>query len=96
MFRASLRPSSGGRTAFHCLWFSVLFIVVVILESRVVRSVHCDEDVTCNILVTVHVLEGHGGCSPVKCMMYHNCDVILQATRNSILYRRGVKHIITN
>ena len=21
MFRASLRPSSGGRTAFHCLWF---------------------------------------------------------------------------
>jgi hypothetical protein len=26
MFRASLRPSSGGRTAFHCLWFSVPFI----------------------------------------------------------------------
>ena len=24
MFRASLRPSSGGQTAFHCLWFSVL------------------------------------------------------------------------
>ena len=24
MFRASLRPSSGGQTALHCLWFSVL------------------------------------------------------------------------
>ena len=24
MFRASLRPSSGGQTAFHCLCFSVL------------------------------------------------------------------------
>jgi hypothetical protein len=47
MFRASLRPSSGGRTAFRCLWFSVLLIVVVMLESRVVRCVHCDEDVAC-------------------------------------------------
>jgi hypothetical protein len=46
MFRAYLRPLSGGRTAFHCQWFSVLFIVVVMLESRVVRCVqHCDEDV---------------------------------------------------
>ena len=24
MFRASLHLSSGGQTAFHCLWFSVL------------------------------------------------------------------------
>jgi len=24
MFRASLRPSSGGQTTFHFLWFSVL------------------------------------------------------------------------
>ena len=23
-FGASLRPSSGSQTAFHCLWFSVL------------------------------------------------------------------------
>jgi len=23
-FGASLRPSSGGQSAFHCLWFSVL------------------------------------------------------------------------
>jgi hypothetical protein len=53
MFRASLRPSSGGRTAFHCLWFSVKFIVVT-LESRVARCVHGDEDVAWNILVTVH------------------------------------------
>jgi hypothetical protein len=34
MFRASLRPSSGGRTAFPCLWFSVLVVAVVMLESR--------------------------------------------------------------
>jgi hypothetical protein len=27
MFRASLRPSSGCQTAFHCLWFSVLVTV---------------------------------------------------------------------
>jgi hypothetical protein len=45
MFRASLRPSSGGRIAFHCLCFSVLFIVVVMLLSRVAKCVHCDEDV---------------------------------------------------
>jgi hypothetical protein len=43
MFQAYLRPSSGGRTAFYCLWFPV--IVVMVLESRVVRCVHCDEDV---------------------------------------------------
>jgi len=24
MFRAYLRPSSGGQTALHCLWLSVL------------------------------------------------------------------------
>jgi hypothetical protein len=30
---------------FYCLWFSVLFIVVVMLESRVVRCVYCDEGV---------------------------------------------------
>ena len=24
MFQASLCPSSGGQTEFHCLWFSVL------------------------------------------------------------------------
>jgi hypothetical protein len=40
MFRAFLRPSSGGRNAFHCLWFSVLFIVVM-LASLVARcTVH--------------------------------------------------------
>jgi hypothetical protein len=38
-------PIVRSRTAFHCLWFSVLFIVFVMLESRVVRCVHCDEDV---------------------------------------------------
>jgi hypothetical protein len=43
MFRAYLRPSSEGRIAFYCLWFPV--IVVMMLESRVVRCVHCDEDV---------------------------------------------------
>jgi hypothetical protein len=43
MFRAYLRPSSGGRTALYGLWFPV--IVVMMLESRIVRCVHCDEDV---------------------------------------------------
>jgi hypothetical protein len=52
MFRVYLRPSSGGRTAFYCLWFPV--IVVMMVESRVVRCVHCDEDVASSILVTVH------------------------------------------
>ena len=41
MFRASLRPSSGEQTA--CL--PVLATVVVVPESRVVRCVHCAEDV---------------------------------------------------
>jgi hypothetical protein len=30
-------------------------IVVMMLESRVVRCVHCDGDVACNILVTVSI-----------------------------------------
>jgi hypothetical protein len=30
-------------------------IVVVMLESRVARCVHCDEDVACNILVTTTI-----------------------------------------
>jgi hypothetical protein len=34
MFRASLRPLSGGQTAFHCLCFPVLAVDVVVLESR--------------------------------------------------------------
>ena len=45
MFWASLRPSSGQQTACHCLWFSVLAVVVVVLESRVAKCVHCAEDV---------------------------------------------------
>jgi hypothetical protein len=58
MFRASVRPSSGEQTACHCLWCSVLADVVV-PESRVARSVHCEEDVAwarassqCTFLVT--------------------------------------------
>ena len=47
MFRASLRPSSGEQTACHCLWLSVLAVAVVVLESCVVRCVHCEEDVAC-------------------------------------------------
>jgi hypothetical protein len=43
MFRPYLRPSSGGRAVFYCLLFPV--IVVMMLESRVVRCVHCDGDV---------------------------------------------------
>jgi hypothetical protein len=34
-------------------------IIVVMLESRVARCVHCDEDVACNILVTVIVKNLH-------------------------------------
>jgi hypothetical protein len=50
MFRAYLRSSSGGGTVFYCLLFHV--IVVMMLEIRVVRCVHCDEDVACRIPVT--------------------------------------------
>jgi hypothetical protein len=45
MFRVSLRPSSGEQTASHCPWCSVLTVVVVFPESRVVRCVHCEKDV---------------------------------------------------
>jgi hypothetical protein len=40
-------------------------IVVLMLERRVVRCVHCDEDVTSNILVTVHI-------SHHPTLQYHN------------------------
>ena len=43
MFRASLRLSLGGQTAFHFLWFSV--VVVVMLGSRLASCVHCEEEV---------------------------------------------------
>ena len=42
------------------------------------------------------VLEGHGESSPVKCMMYHNCELIPQTTRKSILCRRAVQQCIIN
>jgi hypothetical protein len=35
MFRASLGPSSGGRTAFHCLWF-----LSVLLPDNTLCTVH--------------------------------------------------------
>ena len=44
MFGMSLCPSSGERTACHCLWFSVLAVAVVVPESLVARCVHCGED----------------------------------------------------
>jgi hypothetical protein len=75
MFRASLCPSSGGRTVFYCLWFSVLFIVVVMLESRVVR---CDEDVASNILVTVHT----------SCTVHTSHHPTLQHHNNYKQYRK--------
>jgi hypothetical protein len=62
MFRAYLRPSSGGRTAFYCRWFP--FIVVMMLESRVVRCVHCDEDAA---FIVVMMMESR----VVRCM---HCD----------------------
>ena len=49
MFRASLRPSSGGQTAFSlpvvfCPVVTVVAVVtVVMLESRLVGYVHCVE-----------------------------------------------------
>jgi hypothetical protein len=33
-------------------------VIVVMLEIRVARCVHCDEDVASNILVTVHTTMG--------------------------------------
>jgi hypothetical protein len=40
--------SAGEQTAYHCLWFPVLAMVVVDPESRVARCVHCAGDVACN------------------------------------------------
>ena len=47
MFRASLRPSSGGRNTCHCLWFSVLAVAVVVQGSEMCA-------LSGNILLTVH------------------------------------------
>ena len=40
MFRASLRPSSGGQTAFS---LNMVICPVVMLESRLASCVHCVE-----------------------------------------------------
>ena len=43
MFRASLRPSSGGQTAFSLPMVFCPVVIVVMLESRLARSVQCVE-----------------------------------------------------
>ena len=43
MFQASLRPSSGGQTAFTLPMAFCPVVAVVMLESRVARCVHCEE-----------------------------------------------------
>ena len=43
MFRASLRPSSGGQTAFSLPVVFCPVVTVVMLESRLASCVHCVE-----------------------------------------------------
>ena len=43
MFRASLRPSSGGQTAFSMPMVFCPVVNVVMLESRLASCVHCVE-----------------------------------------------------
>ena len=45
MFRASLRPSSGGQTAFSLHMVICPVVTVVMLESRLASCVHCVESV---------------------------------------------------
>jgi len=45
MFRASLHPSPGEQTAYYCLCFPFLVMVVAFPESWVTRRVHSTEDV---------------------------------------------------
>ena len=40
MFWASLRPSSGGRTAFHCLWFLSCFSCCLSVRQHPLHSAH--------------------------------------------------------
>ena len=43
MFRASLRPSSGGQTAFSLHMVICSVVTLVMLESRLASCVHCVE-----------------------------------------------------
>ena len=43
MFQASLRPSSGGQTAFSLHMVFCPVVTVVMLESRLASCVHCVE-----------------------------------------------------
>ena len=43
IFRASLRPSSGGQTAFSLHMVICPVVTVVMLESRLASCVHCVE-----------------------------------------------------
>ena len=43
MFRASLRPSSGGQTAFSLPIVFCPVEIVVMLESQLASCVHCVE-----------------------------------------------------
>jgi hypothetical protein len=43
MFRASLRPSSGGQAAFSLHMVLCPVLTVVMLESRLASCVHCVE-----------------------------------------------------
>ena len=48
MFRESLRPSSGGQTAFSLPIVFRPVVTVVMLESRLASCVHCVELVATN------------------------------------------------
>jgi len=45
MFRASLRPSSGGQTAFSLHMVICSVVIVVMLESRLASCVHSPKHV---------------------------------------------------
>ena len=63
MLRASLCPSSGDPTTFHCLIVVCPVVAVVMLESRVARCVHCVENVACQATFSTH-------CHPT--LQHHN------------------------
>jgi len=63
MFRASLRPSSGGGTAFHCLWFLSCCSCCDVGESGGKMCALCRGCcLSGNILCTVHTSSARGCC----------------------------------
>jgi hypothetical protein len=86
---------------FHCLWVSALYIVMM-LEFRVARCVHCDEDVACQAtfsssFYSVHRITDSIFTVPLHSASFYFTDVNVKvefSLEQATMAQRGNKGIV--